>query len=249
MSIPYDSSNHQVTSPQNVLSSSDQSQQQQPPQQIPYVNNQDAILKYVLSQPNMIEQVVRQFGNSMVNISAPTEPSQQMVQQPQVQYHVQQLPYQQQVPVQIPQQRQSPQVSYQQHPLQTVYHQPQTQLYQTSPMQFQTSVPQQQQQQPYLPQNQQQVLFQQQQKPTLPSIIHYLPTNTNQPTSFTRQPQQFPTVLQTNGNNNIPQQVLEKMHGWNITDENSNQTTTTNSIQPQTTTNQVEESNILTFFD
>jgi hypothetical protein len=251
MSIPYDSSNHTVTSPQNVLSPSDRSQKQQqqqqppPPQQIPYVNNQDALLKYVLSQPNMVEQVVRQFSNGIVNISAPTEPSQQILQKPQVQYHVQQVPYHQQIPMQIPQQGQSPQLPHQQTSLQTIYHQPQTQLYQSLPMQFQTSVPQQQS---YFPQNQQQVLFQQQQRPTLPSVIHYLPNNTNQPTSFTQQPQQFSPVFQTNGNDNIPQQVLEKMHGWNITDENSNQTTT-NSIQPQTTTNQVEKSNTLTFFD
>ncbi len=203
------------------------------------MNNQDAILKYVLSQPNLAEQVARQFSSGLFNVPVPMESSQQTVQQPQVQYHMQQLPYNQQ----ILQQRQTPQIPFQQPPLQPMYHQPQTQMYQSSQMHFQSSVPQQQQQQQqqqqtYLAQHQQQIVFQQQ-RPTLPSVIHYLPNNTNQPTRFTQQKQQVP-LFQTNGTDNITQQFLEQMHEFNLSDGNLNQTTT-NSIQQPMTTNQVEK--------
>jgi hypothetical protein len=229
MSIPYDSSQRNTTPPQSALPPSDRSQQQ-PPQQIPYVNNQDALIKYVLSQPNLAEQVARQFGNGVFNGAAPTESPQQMVPQPQMQYQMQLPPYPQLISMQIPQQRQPS--------LQPIYHQPQTQMYQPSSMQFQPTVSQQ----PYF---QQQVLFQQQ-RPTLPSVIHYLPNTTNQP-SLVAQTQQMP-VFQTNGSNNISPQLLEQMNGWNILDEHLNQTNN-NSVQQQlTTADQVEKINSLSSF-
>lgn len=218
---------------------------------MPYVNNQDALLKFVLSQPNIAEQVVRQYSGAMYNASSPMEPIQQIVQQPQVQYVTQPLPYHQQ--------RQQPQMQFQQpqpQNIQPVYHsqqQPQTfqpmyhqqqptQIYQTVPMQFQPSVPQQQPQtyfqqpqqqqqqpQPYFQPPQQQILYQNPQRSQSPSVIHYLPANGNQPLLV---PQQNPR-FQTNTNDNMPQQVLEQMNGWSLS--NGTQLTT-NSIQPQTTT-------------
>jgi len=235
MSIPYDSSNHNISSPQNILSPSDRSQQQ--PQQTPYANDQEAFVKFFLSQPDLMNQVVRQFQSGILNGTAPMQPPQQTVQQPQVQYTMQQqVPYHQQTTMQIPQQRQML--------LQPVYHQQQTPIYQSPQMQFQPTVPQQQ---PYFPQQQQQTLFQQQQRPASSSVIHYLPNNANQPTSFTPQTQQFPR-FQINRTDTIPQQFLEQMHGWNLSDGNLNQINT-NSAQPQMTTNQVEKSNSLSFLN
>jgi hypothetical protein len=147
-----------------------------------------------------------------------------------MQYQMQLPPYQQLISMQIPQQRQPS--------LQTIYHQPQTQMYQPSPMQFQPTVSQQ----PYF---QQQVLFQQQ-RPTLPSVIHYLPNNTNQP-SLVAQTQKMP-VFQTNGNNNISPQLLEQMNGWNILDEHLNQTNNNSAQQQLTTADQVEKMNSLSSF-
>lgn len=238
MSIPYESANRNVASPRNVLSP-----QSDPPQQLPYVNNQEALLKFVLSQPNLAEQVVRQFGG-IYNAPSPMESPQQVVQQPQVQYVTQPVPYHQQIPMQVFQQRQSPQMQFQQQqpPLQPMYHQQPTQIYQSVPMQFQPTVPQQQQQQQqYFQQAQQQIFYQPQQRTCSPSVIHYLPNNTNQPTSFPQQTQQ-PPLFQTNSNDSIPPQFLEQMSEWNISNRNVNQTNT-NSVPPQTATiDQVEKS-------
>jgi hypothetical protein len=113
-------------------------------------------------------------------------------------------------------------------------------MYHPSQIQFQPSMPQQQQQQqPYFPQHQQQVLFQQSvQRPTSPSVIHYLPNNTNQAT-FVPQTQQFP-VYQTNGTDHMPQQFLERMNIWNLSDENPTQTNT-DVIQQPMATDEVEK--------
>lgn len=220
MSISYENTNHNALSPQNVLSPPDRSQQQQQPSApSPYTNNQEALLKLIISQPNLAEQLVRQINNGTLNTPTPvTSP-----QQPQVQYQMQSSPYRQQVPMQIPQQRQV---------IQPMYHQPQTQIYHPSQVQFQH-------QQPYFSQHQPQVVYQQPvQRSASPSVIHYLPNNTNQAT-FVPQTQRFP-VYQTNGTDHIPQQFLERMNIWNISDENLNQTTTNSNQQPMTT-NEVEK--------
>lgn len=225
MSIPYDTSNHNIASPQNVLSPPDRSQQQQqqaPPQQIPYVNDQEAILKYVLSQPNMAEQVLRQYG--IYNVAAPMVPTQQTLQQPQVTFQTQSVPYQQPIPTQIPPQRQPIQVSFQQ----PVY-QPQQPRMPFQPTYF--SPPPQQPQQPQR--------WPQQSRRTLPSVIHYLPTNTDQPSPSTQQTQQFP-VFSPNGSDNMPQQFLDQLNIWNLTDRNLNQTTTIDPLQQQMKTDEVE---------
>jgi hypothetical protein len=72
------------------------------------------------------------------------------------------------------------------------------------------------------------------QRSASPSVIHYLPNNTNQ-TTFVPQTQQFP-VHQPNGTDHIPQQFLEQVNFWNISDENS--------IQQPMTTNQVEKKQV-----
>ena len=220
MSVPYDSSNHNTPSPQNVVSPSSQSSAP-----APYANDPEALVKFVLSQPNLAEQVVRQFGNGMFN--AGTIPGGS----PQVQYPVLQSLHRPQVPMQVPQQRTASSSSFQQTSFQPMYHQPQTQIYHPSQMQFQPSAPQ-----PYFSQYQQQELFQQ--RTSSPSVVHYLPNNPNQPT-FVQQTQQFP-VFQTNGVDHIPQQFLERMNVWNISEGRVNQTATDPIPQP-VTTNQVEK--------
>jgi hypothetical protein len=238
MSIPYETSNNSIASPQNVLSPPDRSQQQQAPQQISIENNQDAIIKYILSQPNMAEQVLRQYG--IHNVAAPMVPSQQTLQQPQVSYQQQPIPYQQQTPTQIPQQRHALPASFQQPSLQPMFQQQQqSQVYQQGQMPFQ--------QQTYFPQQQQQQQgWYQQQRRSSPSVIHYLPTNTNQPSpSATQQPPSF-QAFATNDTEHMPQQFLNQLNIWNLSDRNFNQPTT-NILQQQTTTDEVENIDSLSF--
>jgi len=55
------------------------------------------------------------------------------------------------------------------------------------------------------------------------------------------QTQQFP-VYQTNGTDHMPQQFLDQMNIWNISDENPTQTNTDVMQQPMAT-NEVEKNN------
>ncbi|CAF2722281.1 unnamed protein product [Rotaria sp. Silwood2] len=248
-SIAYESQNNSIASPQNILSPSGPSQQQS--QQTTYVNNQDAILKYILSQPNVAEEVIRRYG--VYNAASPVGPSQQLLQQPHPQYQTQPLSYQPPSPIIVSQQRTSPQVSFQQPQHQPLYYQQQPQIYQKQEpqMQFQQG---NLQQQPQIYQKQEpQMQFQQgnlQQYPqaqfqdvprrTSPSVIHYLPiNNTTPPPSSLPQPAQQLQFSTTNSNENIPQVVLNRIRDWNLSNGNINQPTA-NSIQQQTPSNEVE---------
>ncbi|CAF1089274.1 unnamed protein product [Rotaria sp. Silwood1] len=238
-SIAYDSSTNSVASPQNILSPSDRTQQQ--PQQTAYVNNHEAILKYILSQPNVAEEVMRRY--SIYNAASPVGPSQQTLQQPQVQY-------QPPSPIIVSQQRTSPQVSFQQSPQQPLYHQQQSpQVYhQQQPSQiYHQQQPSQiyQKQEPRMPfqqtiiQQHPQAHYQSLQRQASPSVIHYLPINTNSPPSPLTQPMQqlqFPT---TNSADHVQQVVLNQIRDWNLSNGNLNQPTTT-SIQQQIPSNDVD---------
>ena len=240
MQISYENSNHTIPSPQSVLSPPDRSQQPQPSAPSPYANDQETLLKLIMAQPNLAEQLVRQFKTGGFNPNTPVaSPHPQPVQ---VQYAMQPSPYRQQVPVQIPQPRQPIQVPFQPTSIQQIYRQPQTTVYRPAPVQFQQ---QQQQPQPYFPQHQSQLVFQQPiQRSASPSVIHYLPNNPNQ-TTFMPQTQQYP-VYQTTGLEHIPQQVFDQMSYWNISDANPTPTAT-DSIQQPITTNEVEKNKFYLF--
>jgi len=216
------------------LSPSNRLQQQQPsPHETPYVNNQEAILKYILSQPDIAEQVMRQYG--VGNVSTSGVASKQTLQQSNLQYQTQPSPSQQQYAVQSP-----TQVTFQQPMFQPTYHQQQQQQ---APMQFHQPTTQQQPQvQFYQPgtQQQHQLPHQQQPRQTLSSVIHYLPNNTNQPSTPIQQTNEQFQFITPNDIDTIPSQFLEKINILNLTDGSLNQLTA-NSAQQQMTTDEVKK--------
>jgi hypothetical protein len=211
------------------LSPSNRLQQQQPsPQETPYVNNQEAILKYILSQPDIAEQVMRQYGVS--NVSTSGEASNQTLQQSNLQYQAQPSPSQQHFAVQSP-------------TFQTTYHQQQQ-----ARMQFHQSITQQQQPQVqfYQPgtQQQHQLSHQQQPRHTSSSVIHYLPNNTDQPSPSIQQTNGQFQFITTNDIDAIPSQFLEQINILNLTDESLNQLAA-NSAQQQMITDEVKKELLL----
>ncbi|CAF1534675.1 unnamed protein product [Rotaria magnacalcarata] len=230
--IPYDSQNNNVASPQHVFSPHNCIQQQpqpqaqpqaqpqllpqpQPqPQPYPYVNDQEALINIIRTQPNIAEEFMRRCG--IYNVVTPTTVSQQIPQQLPMQYQTQPFPYQPPSSIAVLQQRPSLQIPLQQPQNQPLYHQQQPQIYQNQ-QELRMPFPQpiQQQSAP--------VRYQDPQRRQGSSVIHYLPNNANLSPSprLIQPPQQFqfPT---TNAPDTLSQTAVNRMNNSLISNGNSN---------------------------
>ena len=210
---------------------------------MPYANNQQAIYNYNRFQSNITGQVIHPCSIDTNGVSIISSP--QVLQAPQVQYQSQPPPYQPLGSVHISQQQPSPQTLYQQTLYQPLHYQMQSQVYrqqQGTRIQLQHIIGQQQmrpsQQQP-------QVYYQEQPQQSPSLIVHYFPNSANPPSSITQQKQthllQFP---EENGTDEVPQGVLNQIEYCRLSHETLKQSTT-NSIQQQTSPDEVEDRNSL----
>lgn len=197
---------HNVLSPINVLSPSASSQHQPSPHPTPYANDPEALLKYVLSQPTLAEQVARQFNNG---ISNPTN----LAGSSPMPYQMAPSPYPTQMPMQNPSQRPT---TFQLSSVQTPMYQQPTPVFYPTPVPYPTSPTQ-----PYFsPQYHQQDL-QQQQRTISPSVVHYMPPHPNQ-TTFIPQTSHMP-IFSAHNTHHIQPQFVEQMHICSLSDSNRNQ--------------------------
>ncbi|CAM4894403.1 unnamed protein product [Rotaria socialis] len=236
--IPYDSQNNNVAAPQHVCSSSDRIQQQlqsqsqpqpqpQPPlqpqlqsqlqpqpQPYSYVNDQEALINIIRTQPNIAEEFMRRCG--IYNVAAPTSVSQQIPQEPPIQYQTQSFPYQPSNSIGVLQQRPSLQIPLQQPQNQPLYHQQQPHIYQNQ-QELRMSFPQPMQQQSAP------VRYQDPQRLPGSSVIHYLPNNANLSPSprLIQPPQQF-QIPTTNAPDTLPRTVVNRTNNCHLSNENSN---------------------------
>ncbi|CAF1010978.1 unnamed protein product [Adineta steineri] len=224
-SLPFEDSNNVSSPQQNVLPSHNQ-------QQPLYVNgnNQEEIIRQLLSRPEIAEQVMRQYG--VYNGSTPIASPQQMSHSPLPQQTSHSPLPQQVLHSPLPQQALHSPIPFQTQPL-------------LSPQQTSNQPPLQGTFQPVHRQKQTQMPFHQlttqsqpQQRQTSSSVIHYYPNDSNQSSSI-QKTEQFPFTT-TESLQSMTQQYLPQIEILNLSDGITNQSTT-DMIQSQMPDAEIQE--------